>query len=117
MKLRNRVVKKENETIFERYPATSEDFSPAENLMIAVYDQAITDYKQLYMSGKTEVNSNNHHFSLADIEEFMEKTPVNDYMRIDGHNLLESLKTVCEEELGKRQELEEELVSDSYILE
>lgn len=90
-------------TIFDTYCTTMHDLSPVENLMMAVYEQAIIDYKSLAVKGVDEVASKNSAYSVAEIEEFINNSPVNNYMRVDGKVLLNGIK-----EMYQKADMEED---------
>lgn len=74
-----------NDTVFQSYKFTHSSLSPVENLMLAVYEQAVEDLRLLVKNGQFEKKRSS--ISIADIYDFFDKSYYNKYMEVDGKEI------------------------------
>lgn len=74
-----------NETVFDTYKSTHISLSPIENLMIAVYEQAVTDLNLLIKSGSDQLDRTG--ISFSDVYNFFDKSYYNEYMSVNGKEI------------------------------
>lgn len=94
-----------NESIFQTFKTTHSSLSPIENLMLAVYEQAVTDLTFLLKSGKEQ--STRSEISFADIYNFFDKSYYNDYVNVNGKEIYNiAIANLLSEDLINENQLE-----------
>lgn len=93
------------ESIFQTFKTTHSSLSPIENLMLAVYEQAVTDLTFLLKSGKEQ--STRSEISFADIYNFFDKSYYNDYVDVNGKEIYNiAIAKLLSEDLINENQLE-----------
>lgn len=94
-----------NESILQTFKTTHSSLSPIENLMLAVYEQAVTDLTFLLKSGKEQ--STRSEISFADIYNFFDKSYYNDYVDVNGKEIYNiAIAKLLSEDLINENQLE-----------